>query len=172
MKSFVVWCAVVVGMTLGAGAAAAVAGVVVRRVGLEYLVVVCNLPYEAVLLDWWTVVLFFMSKGMRMGLVLGTLLAACALVGKRRPAQERDLILGSAGAILSILFFSFLAGLGAYLLARWGWVTLPASIGRQVGHPYRVWLSYGLEYGAAAGGIAGAIVAGLAIFSNRTRTAS
>lgn len=172
MTSFLLWCYVVVGMTLGASALGAVLGVVIRRIGLEYLVVVCNLPYEAVLLDWWAVVPFSMAKGMRMGLVIGTLLAACALVGKRRPARARELVVAGAAVLVSILVAASFAGVGAYALSRLGWVSLPESIGMQVGHLHRVWLSYGLEYGAAVAGIVGAIAAGLTVFIRRARVAA
>ena len=168
MHALVTWLVTVTTFATGCGVVGGVIAFVMRRLGLEYLVVVRGLPYEDVLLEWGTVLSAGATRGTGVGLTLGALVAAGAVVGPRRVARPSTLAAAGAGVLLSASVCSLLSGALAYLLLKCGWELLPESIAKQVGQVYRVGFSYGLEYGAVCGGIAGALIAGLWIYAGRS----
>ncbi len=169
MKRIATWAAVVAMLTLGCGVLGGIIGCVIRSAGLEYLVVVRGLPYEAVLLDPWTPVWFGVGRGARLGLALGALVAACAVVGERRVAKARHLAIAGIGVLASMCASSLLAGGVADLLVRFGWASLPESVGRQLGGVYSVAFSYGLDAGAIGGGVIAALILGGWILKRRSQ---
>jgi len=167
VKHIATWVGVVVMLTLGCAVLGGIIACVTRSAGAEYLVVVRGLAYEDVLLDPWVPIWFGVGRGARLGLTLGALVAACAVVGGRRVAKLRDLAVAGIGVLICMCLCSLISAGGAYLLVRFGWASLPESVGRQVGGVYRVAFSYGLDVGAIGGGFIAALIWGSFIFKRR-----
>ena len=111
----------------------------------------------------------FAAKGLRAGLLIGTFLGACAVVGQRESARASHVLLGGVAISLSVVAASLAAAAAAYVLGRAGMISLPREIGRQVGHPYRLLFCYGLQWGAVAGAAVGGLGGGVFLWRSRAR---
>ena len=167
MRSIKLWLGITGAVTLGSAVLGSGLALLTRTIGLEYLVVVRNLQYEALFLDWTTAVAYGAARGVRLGGVMGTLVAAAVVVGTRPVPRCREIVPPGIASLLCIVLGAALGGVLAYVLSRLGAISLPPAIGPQVGHVHRVCCSYGLEYGAAVGGIAGATAAAVYVFKRR-----
>jgi len=168
-RVFAFWLGITVAATIGTAALGGVLALVVRKISWEYLVVLRNLPYADLYLNWAAVVPYGVARGARLGLVIATLVAAAAVVGRRRVPGCREMIAPGLAVLMCALLGSALGGLLAYAASRLGWVSFQPAIGRQVGHVYRVWCSYGVECGAATGSLGGALAAAVYVFRQRGR---
>jgi len=107
--------------------------------------------------------------GLRYGLLAGTWLGACAVVGRRTMPPLARVLLAVGAAVAATLVAAIGAAAGAYVLGRVGWLTIPGSMKGLVGHPYRLLFCYGLQAGAIAGGAAGALAGGAMLWLSRGR---
>ena len=151
MRAILLWLMIVALMTLLGVASGWVLGCVIEDTNTDMLVSVQR----------------YMDRGWRIGLVLGTLFAACAVVGRRRAAPAAARVRSAAASLVVVVGSTVVCGGAAYALARIGWLRLPEEIGRQVGHPYRVLFCRGLEVGAGAGAALAAIWIATALWRSR-----
>jgi len=153
MKSLAAWLLAVATSTLAGALLGRALGEVLFQINLDEVVAPAAYGIE----------------GMRYGLLAGTWLGACAVVGRRSvpPIGRVGFALGVAVAVA--LGSAIGAAAGAYVLARAGWLTIPGSMKGLVGHPYRLLFCYGLQAGAMAGGAAGALAGGALLWLSRGR---
>jgi len=97
----------------------------------------------------------------------GTFLGAFSIVGKKQLPTFQTIVKGVAIVLFSTLVFSILSGFSAYVLGRCEIIQLPFIVHRQVGHPYRVLTSYGLDIGCVAGALIGGLIGGGYVFRKR-----
>lgn len=169
MHPITLWLGITATVTIGTVVLGGGLALIIRAIGLEYLVVVRNLQYEALFLNWATAVTYGAARGARLGLVMATLMAGSAVVGRQRVPRYRETLAPSLASLVCIVLGAALGGTLAYVLSRLGAVALPPTIGRQVAHVYRVCCSYGLEYGAALGGLLGTVAIAGYVFRRRAR---
>ena len=167
MRSVRLWLGTVLAGICCGSLLGALLRVLVRWTGLEYLVVVRNLPYEDLFLRWWAVIPAGLIAGARVGAVAGTLLAAGAIVGTRVIAGWRRVTRAVAATVLAAGFGGVAGGLGYLVLAKLTSPLLPERLALQIGSPYRVVLAYGAAWGSVAAGLVAALVTTVWLYRGR-----
>ena len=171
MRPFARWLVAVLVLSLGAAALGGAVALAIRKLSLEYLVVVRNLPYEDLLLRWWSVLPLGMAEGFRAGLFAGALVGVGTTVTSRQYPSTRRVAAACLAALAVAAAAAALAAAAAYAYAKLATPVLPATVAAQVGRPYRALTCYGLEYGARIGGLLAAIIVGAFLWRTRRQPA-
>ena len=153
MKRYLQWMACTLSSALLGGLTGWAMGTAIRSLNLDYV----------------SDVSYYLNKGWREGLAVGTFLAICALAGKKKASSASSVLLWGLAALGGIVSFALLGGSAAYVLSRLHLLQLSKEVAGQIGNPNRLFFCSGLEWGAVIGAVIFPVMAGVCLWRGRRR---